>query len=74
MDNYFRVNDYLQSTSHSNVFGGGDCITMQSYSNSFDPSRPKGVFPPKAGVYAVREGPIIAQNIVSFLSEGKRPL
>ena len=23
---YFRVNDYLQSTSHSNVFGGGDCI------------------------------------------------
>ena len=24
-------------------------------------------FPPKAGVYAVREGPIIAQNIISYL-------
>ena len=28
LDGYFRVNDYLQSSSHSNVFGGGDCITM----------------------------------------------
>ena len=23
---FFRVNDHLQSTSHPNVFGGGDCI------------------------------------------------
>ena len=56
---YFRVNDFLQSTSHPNVFAGGDCITMESYVNEG--------FPPKAGVYAVREGPFIAQNIVKYL-------
>ncbi len=60
LDNYFRVNDYLQSTSHPNVFGGGDCITMQTYSHSHDPSQPKRTFPPKAGVYAVRAGPFMA--------------
>ena len=49
---YFRVNDYLQSTSHGNVFAAGDCITIESY-------YPRN-FPPKAGVYAVREGPILA--------------
>ena len=25
-------------------------------------------FPPKAGVYAVRAGPILAQNIVNFIT------
>jgi len=52
MRGYFRVNNYLQSTSHPNVFAGGDCITMESYVEEN--------FPPKAGVYAVREGPVIA--------------
>lgn len=60
LDGYFRVNDYLQSSSHSNVFAGGDCITMESYSNTVYPDQPRRTFPPKAGVYAVREGPIIA--------------
>lgn len=59
LNDYFRVNDYLQSTSHPNVFGGGDCITMETYASSN--------FPPKAGVYAVREGPFIAQNIVRYI-------
>jgi NADH dehydrogenase FAD-containing subunit len=59
---YFRVNEYLQSTSHPNVFGGGDCITMENYAQE-EPS-----FPPKAGVYAVREGPIIAQNVVNMVN------
>ena len=59
LNGYFRVNDFLQSTSHPNVFAGGDCITMESYAAEN--------FPPKAGVYAVREGPIIAQNIISYL-------
>lgn len=62
MKGYFRVNDFLQSTSHPNVFGGGDCITMETYAHEN--------FPPKAGVYAVRGGPFIAKNVVKFL-EGK---
>ena len=58
---YFKVNDQLQSTSHPNVFAGGDCITMATYE--------KEHFPPKAGVYAVRAGPIIAQNVAHYLKK-----
>jgi selenide, water dikinase len=60
MKGYFRVNDYLQSTSHPNVFAGGDCITMETYAEEN--------FPPKAGVYAVRAGPVIAQNVAKYLN------
>ena len=49
----------MQSTSHPNVFAGGDCVTMETYEVDN--------FPPKAGVYAVRAGPFIAQNIVHYL-------
>jgi len=59
---YFRVNKYLQSTSHPNVFAGGDCITMEDYADK--------PYPTKAGVYAVREGPFIAENIVNYI-DGK---
>ena len=58
LEGYFKVNDFLQSTSHPNVFAGGDCITMESYGKGF---------PPKAGVYAVREGPFIAKNINAYI-------
>lgn len=60
MKGYFRVNDFLQSTSHPNVFAGGDCITMETYAAEN--------FPPKAGVYAVRAGPFIAQNVANFIT------
>ncbi len=60
---YFRVNDYMQSTSAPNVFAGGDCVTMKSYENE------KKVFPGKAGVYAVRAGPIISHNIAALARE-----
>ena len=59
LNGYFRVNDFLQSTSHPNVFAGGDCITMETYADNG--------FPPKAGVYAVRAGPFIAQNVARYL-------
>lgn len=62
MNGYYRVNDYLQSTNYSNIFAGGDCITMESYAQ-----QGKKGFPPKAGVYAVREGPILAQNIMNSI-------
>ena len=62
-DGFMRVNQELQSVAFPEVFGGGDCISIEG----FNPG-----FPPKAGVYAVREGPIIAKNIIAMLE--KRPL
>jgi selenide, water dikinase len=59
---YFRVNEFLQSTSHPNVFAGGDCVTMAPYEHLDRP------FPPKAGVYAVRGGPVITNNIAHYLN------
>ena len=53
------MNDHLQSTSHPNVFGGGDCITIENYADK--------AFPTKAGVYAVREGPVLSQNIINYI-------
>ena len=53
LNGYFRVNDFLQSTSHPNVFAGGDCVTIESYAQEVN-------FPPKAGVHAIKEGPVIA--------------
>lgn len=50
---FVRVNDSLQSVSHANVFATGDVA-------SFDASPL-----PKAGVFAVREGPILAHNLLS---------
>jgi selenide,water dikinase len=56
---YIMVNEFLQSLSHPEVFAAGDCITMAN-------QRPR--FPPKAGVYAVREGPVMARNIITYAS------
>lgn len=60
---YFRVNDFMQSTTAPNVFAGGDCVTMKSY------EKETRVFPGKAGVYAVRAGPIIAHNLAALARE-----
>ncbi len=49
---FVKVNQYLQSTSHADVFGAGDVI-------AFGP-RPLA----KAGVFAVREGPVLAHNLL----------
>lgn len=48
---FIAVNQFLQSTSHNNVFAVGDCADMLS-----DPR-------PKAGVYAVRQAPFLADNL-----------
>ena len=58
-DGGLLVNQYLQSTSHANIFGGGDCI-------SFQPS-PLA----KVGVYAVRQNPVLLHNVVASLT-GKK--
>ena len=60
---YFRVNEFMQSTSHPNIFAGGDCVTMTPYEDR------EYNFPPKAGVYAVRSGPVIAKNVIKYLEK-----
>ncbi len=55
-DGGMLVNQYLQSVSHAEIFGGGDCI-------SFEP-QPLA----KVGVYAVRQNPILLHNLLSALN------
>ena len=54
------VNDYLQSQSHDSVFGAGDVVAMAN--------NPR----PKAGVFAVRQGPPLTENLRRYLL--KKPL
>jgi len=53
---FININNNLQSTNHSEVFAVGDCATIA------------GPVYPKSGVYAVRQGPILAHNLRAALS------
>ena len=52
---FIAIRDTLQSVSRENVFAVGDCAS--SIDNPY----------PKAGVYAVRQAPILFHNVRSFL-------
>jgi NADH dehydrogenase FAD-containing subunit len=58
-DGGLLVNDYLQCIEHDNIFGGGDCISLQG--------RPLD----KVGVYAVRQNPVLFQNLLAALDDGE---
>jgi NADH dehydrogenase FAD-containing subunit len=60
-DGSLIVNKYLASTKYPNIMGGGDCI-------HFSPTPLD-----KVGVYAVRQGPILFNNIKAFI-KGNSPI
>lgn len=60
---WLLVQPTLQSPPHPNIFASGDCVAFGSL-------YPRN-FPPKAGVYAVRQGPVLTHNIsVALLNRG----
>jgi selenide,water dikinase len=56
---FVAVDSCLRSTSNPEVFGGGDVVSMVTSPH------------PKAGVYAVRHGPVLAANLRAALAGGQ---
>lgn len=59
---YLLVDDSLRSVSDPRVFGAGDCVTLAPYPDT-----------PKAGVYAVREGPALWGSLMAAVRGAPPP-
>lgn len=55
-EGYLAVDNALRAIDVSPVWGAGDCISQRDHE-----------WVPKAGVYAVRQGPVLAHNLRVFL-------
>jgi selenide,water dikinase len=53
---FVTINECLSSVSHPGVFAVGDCASMHGHRY------------PKSGVYAVRQGPVLAENLRRVLT------
>jgi NADH dehydrogenase FAD-containing subunit len=58
-DGGMSVNGWLQSTAHPQLFGGGDCISVEGHTVA------------KVGVHAVRQNPILLHNLGVALDGGE---
>ncbi|MFZ4650886.1 MAG: FAD-dependent oxidoreductase [Rubrivivax sp.] len=61
---FVRVDAQLRSISHPQVHAAGDCAHWQA-------PGPQATGLPKAGVHAVRMGPVLAQNLRAALGHGR---
>lgn len=57
-DGGLLVNRFLQSVAHPELFGGGDCISLD------------GTPLAKVGVYAIRQNPVLFHNLAAALEDG----
>jgi NADH dehydrogenase FAD-containing subunit len=57
-DGGLLVNARLQSVRYPNIFGGGDCVSLEGQSLA------------RVGVYAVKESPILCRNLLAALEGG----
>jgi NADH dehydrogenase FAD-containing subunit len=58
-DGGLLVNSFLQSVRYPEIFGGGDCISLEHYRL------------PRVGVQAVRQNPILYHNLLASLRGGE---
>jgi selenide, water dikinase len=57
---FLRVRDTFQCLGHDDLFAAGDCASLEAHP-----------WVPKAGVYAVRAGPILTENLRARLGGGR---
>lgn len=58
VDGGLLVNAHLQCVRYADIFGGGDCVSLEGQSLA------------RVGVYAVRENPILYHNLLAALEGG----